>query len=71
MNHQVALHTGNSEPLLRFCVKFYTPDPAQVEEEYTRYTHTVIFNFNTVTLWCVLLVLVYMCGLTDQLAEEV
>lgn len=25
------------EPVLRFCVKFYTPDPAQLEEEYTRY----------------------------------
>lgn len=25
------------EPLLHFCVKFYTPDPAQLEEEYTRY----------------------------------
>lgn len=22
---------------MRFCVKFYTPDPAQLEEEYTRY----------------------------------
>jgi len=26
-----------NEPALRFCVKFYTPDPAQIEEEYTRY----------------------------------
>lgn len=25
------------DPLLRFCVKFYTPDPAQLEEEFTRY----------------------------------
>ncbi|CAH1099390.1 unnamed protein product [Psylliodes chrysocephalus] len=25
------------DPLLHFCVKFYTPDPAQLEEEYTRY----------------------------------
>ncbi|KAG8225190.1 hypothetical protein J437_LFUL001317 [Ladona fulva] len=25
------------ESLLRFCVKFYTPDPAQLEEEFTRY----------------------------------
>lgn len=25
------------EPTLYFCVKFYTPDPAQLEEEYTRY----------------------------------
>ncbi|KAL1132219.1 hypothetical protein AAG570_010176 [Ranatra chinensis] len=25
------------EPLLHFCVKFYTPDPTQLEEEYTRY----------------------------------
>lgn len=22
---------------MKFCVKFYTPDPAQLEEEYTRY----------------------------------
>lgn len=27
----------NGNHLLRFCVKFYTPDPAQIEEEYTRY----------------------------------
>ncbi|XP_050309904.1 FERM, ARHGEF and pleckstrin domain-containing protein 1-like isoform X2 [Anthonomus grandis grandis] len=25
------------DPILYFCVKFYTPDPAQLEEEYTRY----------------------------------
>nr|XP_022904710.1 FERM, RhoGEF and pleckstrin domain-containing protein 1-like [Onthophagus taurus] len=25
------------DPLLCFCVKFYTPDPGQLEEEYTRY----------------------------------
>ncbi|CAH0557314.1 unnamed protein product [Brassicogethes aeneus] len=25
------------DPLLSFCVKFYTPDPGQLEEEYTRY----------------------------------
>lgn len=25
------------DPLLFFCVKFYTPDPGQLEEEYTRY----------------------------------
>ncbi|XP_054290625.1 FERM, ARHGEF and pleckstrin domain-containing protein 1-like [Macrosteles quadrilineatus] len=25
------------DPLLQFCVKFYTPDPAQLEEEFTRY----------------------------------
>uniref|UniRef100_A0A1B6G4V9 Moesin/ezrin/radixin homolog 1 n=2 Tax=Proconiini TaxID=565685 RepID=A0A1B6G4V9_9HEMI len=25
------------DPLLYFCVKFYTPDPAQLEEEFTRY----------------------------------
>ena len=49
MSHQIGLtaacfNTGGSngsgvlqEPLLRFCVKFYTPDPAQIEEEYTRY----------------------------------
>ena len=25
------------EPTLRFCVKFYTSDPARLEEEFTRY----------------------------------
>ena len=35
MNRQVGLSLV--EPVLRFCVKFYTPDPAQLEEEYTRY----------------------------------
>lgn len=25
------------DPMLKFCVKFYAPDPAQLEEEYTRY----------------------------------
>lgn len=25
------------DTVLRFCVKFYAPDPAQLEEEYTRY----------------------------------
>ena len=35
LNHQVGL--SNNEPLLKFCVKFYTPDPSLIEEEYTRY----------------------------------
>merc|ERR1719210_366947 len=35
LNHQVGL--SNHEPLLKFCVKFYTPDPSMIEEEYTRY----------------------------------
>ena len=35
LNHQVGL--TNNEPLLKFCVKFYTPDPSLIEEEYTRY----------------------------------
>ena len=29
------------EPVLRFCVKFYTPDPSQLEEEYTRYLYAL------------------------------
>ena len=39
MIHQIGLSPGGrlQEPLLRFCVKFYTPDPAFIEEEYTRY----------------------------------
>ncbi|VVC43403.1 Hypothetical protein CINCED_3A007052 [Cinara cedri] len=35
LNKQIGLSLV--EPLMRFCVKFYTPDPAQLEEEYTRY----------------------------------
>ncbi|XP_026841258.1 FERM, ARHGEF and pleckstrin domain-containing protein 1 isoform X3 [Drosophila persimilis] len=35
MNRQVGLSLV--DPVLRFCIKFYTPDPAQLEEEYTRY----------------------------------
>ncbi|XP_018014089.2 FERM, ARHGEF and pleckstrin domain-containing protein 1-like, partial [Hyalella azteca] len=35
INRQVCL--SQVEPVLRFCVKFYTPDPGQLEEEYTRY----------------------------------
>lgn len=35
MNRQVGLSL--LDPMLRFCVKFYTPDPGQLEEEYTRY----------------------------------
>ena len=35
LNHQVGL--SSQEPLLKFCVKFYTPDPSLIEEEYTRY----------------------------------
>lgn len=35
LNKQIGLSLV--EPLMRFCIKFYTPDPAQLEEEYTRY----------------------------------
>lgn len=35
LNRQVGLSLV--EPVLRFCVKFYTPDPAQLEEEFTRF----------------------------------
>ncbi|XP_055607522.1 FERM, ARHGEF and pleckstrin domain-containing protein 1-like isoform X2 [Uranotaenia lowii] len=35
LNRQVGLSL--IEPMLRFCVKFYSPDPMQLEEEYTRY----------------------------------
>ncbi|XP_005178686.1 FERM, ARHGEF and pleckstrin domain-containing protein 1 isoform X5 [Musca domestica] len=35
LNRQVGLSLV--DPMLRFCVKFYTPDPSQLEEEYTRY----------------------------------
>lgn len=34
INRQVGLSLV--EPFLRFCVKFYTPDPVQLEEEFTR-----------------------------------
>nr|XP_018899800.1 PREDICTED: FERM, RhoGEF and pleckstrin domain-containing protein 2 isoform X1 [Bemisia tabaci] len=35
MHRQVGLTLV--DPLVFFCVKFYTPDPSQLEEEYTRY----------------------------------
>lgn len=35
MNRQMGLSL--TDPLLRFAVKFYPPDPAQLEEEFTRY----------------------------------
>ena len=35
INRQMSLSL--SDPLLRFGIKFYTPDPAQLEEEFTRY----------------------------------
>lgn len=34
LNRQVGLSL--IDPVLKFCVKFYTPDPTQLEEEYTR-----------------------------------
>ena len=34
MNRQLGLPT---DPVFRFGVKFYTPDPGQLEEEFTRY----------------------------------
>ena len=34
MNQQIGL--SGAEPVLRFMVKFYIPDPSQLEEEYTR-----------------------------------
>lgn len=35
LNRQVGLSL--IDPMFRFCVKFYTPDPSHLEEEYTRY----------------------------------
>lgn len=35
LSRQVGLNL--SDPLLKFVVKFYTPDPSQLEEEFTRY----------------------------------
>ena len=35
MGRQVDL--AAHQPILWFCVKFYTPDPAQLEDEFTRY----------------------------------
>lgn len=35
LNRQVSLSL--TEPTFYFCVKFYTPEPAQLEEEYTRF----------------------------------
>ena len=37
LNRQLGLALADAPPVLRFGVKFYTPDPAQLEEEFTRY----------------------------------
>lgn len=34
MNRQVGLSLV--EPMLSFCIKFYTPEPLNLEEEFTR-----------------------------------
>ena len=36
---------GGVDPVLRFMVKFYMPDPSQLEEEYTRYNLIIICPF--------------------------
>lgn len=35
LTHKVGM-PGGVDPVLRFMVKFYMPDPSQLEEEYTR-----------------------------------
>ena len=35
MHRQIGLSLA--DPFLKFCVKFYTPDPDRIEEEYTKY----------------------------------
>lgn len=39
LSHQVGLNM--TDPALRFSVKFYTPDPSQLEEEFTRYLYSL------------------------------
>ena len=45
MNQQAGL--SQVEPLLRFTVKFYMPDPSQLEEEYTRYLFSLQVECST------------------------
>ena len=35
---------GGIDPVLRFMVKFYMPDPSQLEEEYTRWASNTNFH---------------------------
>ena len=44
LNRQVGMSLV--EPVFRFCVKFYAPDPAQLEEEFTRYVISVYIRVN-------------------------
>ena len=42
---------GGVDPVLRFMVKFYMPDPSQLEEEYTRYNLIMlIMKLNTLII---------------------
>lgn len=51
LNRQIGLSL--IEPVLRLCVKFYTPDPSQLEEEFTRFVNNTRFfnslHFNNFT----------------------
>ncbi|CAG7838549.1 unnamed protein product, partial [Allacma fusca] len=52
LSRQVGLSLG--DPTLRFSVKFYTPDPSQLEEEFTRYLFSLQIkrDLATGTLQC-------------------
>ena len=41
---------GGVDPVLRFMVKFYMPDPSQLEEEYTRY-NLIVLKVNTLIMY--------------------
>ena len=48
MNQQIGL--SGAEPVLRFMVKFYIPDPSQLEEEYTRSESWSVFILELQTI---------------------
>ena len=49
---------GGVDPVLRFMVKFYMPDPSQLEEEYTRYVDMLIM---LIMLMMLMMVMVMIC----------
>ena len=43
---------GGVDPVLRFMVKFYMPDPSQLEEEYTRYNLIMLLKKVNTLIMC-------------------
>ena len=51
---------GGVDPVLRFMVKFYMPDPSQLEEEYTRYNLIMLLMKVNTLIMCMMVKFHYM-----------